>query len=146
MSKTVKVDVEQDSVIVPVILVRMATAAMENAYAPYSKFKVGAALLCDDGSIYTGCNIENAAYGPTNCAERTAFFSAINEGKRKFRSIAIVGGMLGKIDNVCPPCGVCRQVMNEFCDPEFKVYLGKSNGYEEYTLGELLPVSFSIVK
>ncbi len=144
MSKTVEVDMDKDAVIVPIILVRMATAALENAYAPYSKFKVGAALLCEDGSIYTGCNIENASYGPSNCAERTAIFSAVNEGKRKFKAIAVVGGVLGKIDSICPPCGVCRQVLSEFCDKDMKVYLGRSDGYEEYTLGELLPLSFSL--
>ena len=144
MSKKVEVDMEKDAVIAPVILVRMATAAMENAYAPYSKFKVGAALLCDDGEIYTGCNIENASFTPSNCAERTAIFSAVNEGKHNFKAIAIVGGMLGKADSVCPPCGVCRQVLAEFCDEDLKIYLGRSDGYDEYTLGELLPLGFTM--
>lgn len=124
-------------------LVDLAVQAMQNAYAPYSGFKVGAALLTTGGKVYLGCNIENASYSPTNCAERTAFFKAVSEGERSFSSIAIVGGKDGVIDNTCSPCGVCRQVMAEFCVPDtFAIILGKQNGYEEYTLGELLPLGF----
>ena len=124
-------------------LVDLAVQAMQNAYAPYSGFKVGAALLTTGGKVYLGCNIENASYSPTNCAEQTAFFKAVSEGERSFSSIAIVGGKDGVIDNTCSPCGVCRQVMAEFCVPDtFAIILGKQNGYEEYTLGELLPLGF----
>lgn len=130
----------------PKNLLSMALKARKFAYTPYSGFQVGAALLCKDGTVYTGCNIENAAFGPTNCAERTAFFKAASEGKRSFSAIAIVGGPSGKEpEDFCPPCGVCRQVMMEFCDPEtFKIYLGKADGMvTEYCLKELLPLGFS---
>lgn len=123
-------------------LVSMAKEAMMNAYSPYSGYKVGAALLCKDGSVYTGCNIENAGYSATNCAERTAFFKAVSEGKREFTSIAICGGKDGLIKGEFPPCGVCRQVMQEFCEDEFLIYLASKDGIETYTLKELLPVSF----
>jgi cytidine deaminase len=124
-------------------LVDLAVEAMENAYAPYSGFKVGAALLTTGGQVYLGCNIENVSFSPTNCAERTAFFKAVSEGNRDFSAIAIVGGKDGVIDGACSPCGVCRQVMAEFCDPDtFAIILGKQNGYEEYTLRELLPLGF----
>lgn len=121
-------------------LIQKAFEAQEFSYSPYSGFKVGAALLGRSGKIYTGCNIENAAYSPTNCAERTAFFKAVSEGEREFEAIVIVGG-----DDYCAPCGVCRQVMVEFCEPnEFKIILAKSmTEYKEYTLAELLPLSFS---
>ncbi len=114
------------------------------SYTPYSNFKVGAALLCQDGTVYGGCNIENAAYGPSNCAERTAFFKAVSEGHLKFDAIMVVGGPEGKIKDYCPPCGVCRQVMMEFCNPDtFKILLAKSEGdIIEYTLKELLPLGF----
>ncbi len=144
MSGQFVIDLNKDGEKMPERLVELAVGAMANAYTPYSKFQVGAALLCDDGTVYTGCNIENAAYGPTNCAERTAVFTAVNEGKRRFKAIAIVGGPQGRIGGICPPCGVCRQVLSEFCEPAFKIYLGKSDGYDEYTLGELLPLSFSL--
>lgn len=126
-------------------LISEAKKARERAYAPYSKHYVGAALLTQGGKIYHGCNIENAAYGPTNCAERTAFFKAIYDGERDFSKIAIVGGMEGTDGNdTCAPCGICRQVMMEFCSPEtFKVIL--ANGTEtplEYSLEELLPLGF----
>jgi len=131
-------------------LVLSAVKAREYAYTPYSGFQVGAALLCKDGAVYTGCNIENAAFGPTNCAERTAFFKAVSEGKREFLKIAIVGGPAGKPPaELCPPCGVCRQVMMEFCDPDaFGILLGRigEDGepiWEEHTLKELLPLGFS---
>lgn len=117
---------------------------MVDAYVPYSGFKVGAALLTASGKVYTGCNIENAAYSPSNCAERTAFFKAVSEGEREFAAIAIVGGLEGKIKGYCPPCGVCRQVMSEFCTNDFIIILGKEDDeYKSYTLTELLPVSFS---
>ena len=126
-------------------LVRLAKEARGHAYVPYSGFSVGAALLCRDGKLYQGCNIENAAFGPTICAERTAFFKAVYDGEREFEAIAVVGGRAGEeITGLFPPCGVCRQVMREFCDLDFKLYLGREdNRWEERTLGELLPMSFS---
>lgn len=117
---------------------------MQLSYSPYSGFKVGAALLCGDGEIYTGCNIENAAYSPTNCAERTAFFKAVSEGKRDFKAIAIVGGKDGEISDFCYPCGVCRQVMAEFCDGDFEIITTDSKEIKSHTLKELLPESFKI--
>ena len=126
-------------------LILEAKKAREMSYAPYSHFKVGAALLTKDGKLYHGCNIENAAYTPTNCAERTAFFKAVSEGVREFDKIAIVGAMKGiEKPDKCPPCGVCRQVMMEFCNPKtFKIILSdeKDNIYE-YTLEEILPMGF----
>lgn len=126
-------------------LYRLAVKAMSNAYSPYSNYNVGAALLCDDGTIYTGCNIENASYGATNCAERTAIFKAVSEGKRDFQSICIVGGMNGVLTDYAYPCGICRQVMSEFCNPEkFIVLVAKSeDDYRSFMLKELLPYSFS---
>ncbi|MCR5386488.1 MAG: cytidine deaminase [Treponema sp.] len=125
-------------------LFKKACDMLNFSYTPYSNFKVGAALLCQDGKIFGGCNIENAAYGPSNCAERTAFFKAVSEGHLKFDAIMIVGGPEGKIKDYCPPCGVCRQVMMEFCNPDtFKILLAKSeNDIVEYTLKELLPLGF----
>ena len=125
-------------------LISQALSARENAYAPYSGFMVGAALLCKDGTVYTGCNIENAAFTPTNCAERTAFFKAVSEGVRDFRAICIVGGMNGVLSGYTAPCGVCRQVMMEFCDPEtFQIILAAADGkYKIYSLKELLPEGF----
>ncbi len=131
------------------LLLEAALEAREKAYAPYSKFRVGAALLSEGGRVYTGCNIENAAYSPTLCAERTAFAKAISEGERKFKAIAVVGGRedqdISRLEN-CSPCGVCRQVMVEFCDLEkFEIVLGTPNGaIRKYTLGELLPLSFQL--
>jgi cytidine deaminase len=126
-------------------LVQLALFARQRAYAPYSNFKVGASLLCDDDEIYTGCNIENSAHGPSNCAERTAIFKAVSEGKKSFKAICIVGGKNGLVDDYCSPCGVCRQVMAEFCDEEFKIILAKSlDEYKVYTLGELLPLGFKL--
>ncbi len=124
-------------------LMERAVEAREYSYSPYSGFRVGAALLCEDGLVYTGCNIENSAYGPTNCAERTAFFKAISEGKRKFKKIAIAGGKEELIS--CYPCGVCRQVMAEFCDlNEFEIICGTfRSGLEIYKLKELLPKAFA---
>ena len=126
-------------------LMEMAKTAMAGAYAPYSGYKVGAALLCADGTVYTGCNIENAAYSPTNCAERTAFFKAVSEGRRKFSAIAVCGGKDGVITGTFPPCGVCRQVMQEFCKGDFKIYLTDANGgIETLTLSQLLPYGFDL--
>lgn len=126
-------------------MISQAFSAMAKAYAPYSGFKVGAALLTADGIIYQGCNIENAAYTPSNCAERTAFFKAVSEGVREFTAICIVGGKDGVPEGLTAPCGVCRQVMMEFCDPErFRIVLGKGDlSFREYTLKELLPLGFS---
>lgn len=130
---------------VPEKLIDLAKEAMQKAYAPYSGFQVGAALLCKDGSVYQGCNIENVAYSPTNCAERTAFFKAVSDGKREFSAIAICGGRGGVITGRTMPCGVCRQVMAEFCEETFRILLaGVDGGYEEKTLGQLLPECFSL--
>ena len=125
-------------------LIHMAYEAQKKAYTPYSHFQTGAALLCRDGRVFTGCNIENAAYTPSNCAERTAFFKAVSEGARDFDRIAIVGNYKGKPGDYCAPCGVCRQVMREFCEPEcFEIILARSeDDYQVYRLEELLPVSF----
>lgn len=125
-------------------LISRALEARKNAYAPYSDFRVGAALLSDSGEIYTGCNIENSAYTPTNCAERTAFFKAVSEGVRSFRAICIAGGPGEREpEEPCPPCGVCRQVMLEFCGPEFEVILAVNRQqYEVYTLDRLAPMGF----
>lgn len=125
-------------------LVETAINAMKNSYSPYSRFAVGAALLCKSGKVYTGCNIENAAYSPTNCAERTAFFKAISEGEREFVSIAIAGQNQGKEIKLITPCGVCRQVMAEFCCGDFVILCAHSKGYEKNTLSQLLPKSFSL--
>lgn len=123
-------------------LVKKAKEAMEYSYSPYSGYRVGAALLCKDGSIYTGCNVENASLGATNCAERTAFYKAISEGKREFLAIAICGGKDGVLEGEFPPCGICRQVMREFCADDFEIYLVTENDIKTYTLAELLPQSF----
>ena len=126
-------------------LVEMALEARKIAYAPYSKFKVGAALLGTNGIVYMGCNVENASYSATNCAERTAIFSAVAEGQREFEAIAIVGGNEDASElEFCAPCGVCRQVLREFCNPErFEVILARSaDDYKVFTLEELLPMSF----
>ena len=127
-------------------LIQAALQSREKAYAPYSGFSVGAALLTKSGKIYTGCNIENASFSPTNCAERTAFFKAISEGERDFLAIAVCGGARGMPPaGYCTPCGVCRQVMAEFCDPKFEIYCGKTaNDYKVYTLDSLLPESFGL--
>ena len=125
-------------------MIELAIGQLQYSYTPYSGFKVGAALLTKDGKFYTGCNIENAAFTPTNCAERTAFFKAVSEGEREFRAICIVGGKDGVLTEYAAHCGVCRQVMMEFCDPEtFQIILatGKEH-YEIFTLKELLPQGF----
>ncbi len=125
-------------------LINRAIKMQKRSYAPYSHWNVGAALLAKDGTIFGGCNIENAAYTPTNCAERTAFFKAVSEGVKEFVGIAIVGGADYTIKDFCAPCGVCRQVMMEFCDPKkFCIILARSeDDYAVYTLEELLPMGF----
>lgn len=126
-------------------LLEKAKEAMETAYAPYSNFKVGAALEAEDGSLYTGCNIENSSYGVCNCAERTALFKAISEGQRHFRRMAIVGGKNGILSDFCYPCGVCRQALSEFVDPSFPILLQNGEGsIRSSTLGELLPEAFAL--
>ena len=125
-------------------LIDTAIEQLKFSYTPYSNFKVGAALLTKSGKIYTGCNIENASYTPTNCAERTAFFKAVSEGVRDFQAICIVGGKDGNLTGYTAPCGVCRQVMMEFCDPKtFQIILAvDKERYEIYTLEELMPLGF----
>lgn len=125
-------------------LIETAIAQLDYSYTPYSNFKVGAALLTKNGDIYTGCNIENAAYTPTNCAERTAFFKAVSEGVRDFQAICIVGGKDGVLTEYAAPCGVCRQVMMEFCNPKtFQIILAiDKERYDIYTLEEMLPQGF----
>ncbi|MEY8355082.1 cytidine deaminase [Lachnospiraceae bacterium 54-53] len=126
------------------MLVSEAYEAQKMAYTPYSDFCVGAALLAGNGKVYRGCNIENASFTPTNCAERTAFFKAVSEGVREFEAIAIVGNKRGKKGGFCAPCGVCRQVMAEFCHPdEFAVILGAGEKTAVYSLRELLPLGFT---
>ncbi len=123
-------------------LMQAAVVAREKAYAPYSGFKVGAALLGKSGKIYTGCNVENAGYTPTNCAERTALFKAVSEGEQEFISIAIVGGKYENIADFCAPCGVCRQALAEFCDGDFRLVLGNPRDIRVFTFAELLPFAF----
>ncbi len=131
-------------------LIQIAIEMTEKSYVPYSHFDVGAALLTKDGKIYGGCNIENAAYGPSNCAERTAFFKAVSEGEKDFSAIVVVGGAEDENGNpdfidYCTPCGVCRQVMAEFCDKNFTIVCAKSvDDYKVFTLGDLLPESFNL--
>ena len=129
-------------------LIRMALAAREKAYAPYSGFMVGAALRAEDGRIFTGCNVENAAFTPTSCAERTALFKAVAEGVTKFTDIAVVGSRRGEVNKqITSPCGVCRQVMQEFCAPSFMIYMGRSDGtYVAESLGAMLPYGFTADK
>ena len=124
-------------------LYSLAESARKKAYAPYSHFTVGAALLTQSGKVYLGCNIENAAYGAVNCAERTAFFTAVCEGERDFAAIAIAGGREGQMGDVCAPCGICRQVMAEFCGKDFEVILASGEGVKVYSLDEILPLSFT---
>ena len=126
------------------MLIEKAMEQLQFSYTPYSNFKVGAALLAKNGTIYGGCNIESASYTPTNCAERTAFFKAVSEGVREFDAICIVGGKDGVLTEYAAPCGVCRQVMMEFCNPDtFQVILATSKEqYEIFTLKELLPLGF----
>lgn len=125
-------------------LIQTAIDALGKSYVPYSHFHVAAALLCKDGTVYTGNNIENAAYSATICAERNAFFRAVNDGQREFSAIVICGGKDGIVSDYCAPCGVCRQVMREFCSPgDFHIILAKSpRDFKEFTLEELLPMGF----
>ena len=128
-------------------LVKKAYEAQKFSYSPYSGFQVGAALLTKSGKVYTGCNIENAAFSPTNCAERTAIFKAVSEGETSFQAIAVVGNKKGAPEDeweFCTPCGVCRQVLLEFVNPqEFEVIVGKGEELRIFTLSQLLPESFS---
>ena len=124
-------------------LCELAKEAMMHSYSPYSGYKVGAALLCKDGTVYQGCNIENASFTPTICAERTAIFKAVYDGHRDFVAIAVCGGKDGVITGAFPPCGVCRQVMREFCADDFRILMVNQNGFEEVTITQLLPYSFS---
>lgn len=124
-------------------LMAEAQKARQKSYSPYSRFRVGAALLTKSGKIYTGCNIENAAYTPTVCAERTAIFKAVSEGERDFEALAIIGGAEGETAEFCAPCGVCRQVIAEFCDKNFKIVLGNEDNFKVYTLDGLLPFAFT---
>lgn len=125
-------------------LLQLAIEVMENSYSPYSDCKVGAALLCKNGKVFTGTNIENAAFGPTVCAERVAVFKAVSEGEKEFSKIAVVGGKNGIINGIFAPCGVCRQVLREFCEDDFVFLLGESyDSFKTVTLKELLPLSFS---
>ena len=128
-------------------LIREAFEGQKFAYVPYSHFHVGAALRARDGRVFKGCNIENAGYTPTNCAERTAIFKAVSEGEREFAAIAVVGGKNGDASDIFPPCGVCRQVMQEFCAPSFMIYMGRSDGtYVAESLGAMLPYGFTADK
>lgn len=138
MSDCAKISMEDQK------LWKEAEEARKHSYSPYSGFRVGAALLCEDGTVFRGCNIENRAYGPTNCAERTAFFSAVASGRKNFRKIAVAGGKDSL--QICYPCGVCRQVMAEFCDPEtFEIICGSSSEkLEIMKLGDLLPKGFEM--
>jgi cytidine deaminase len=129
-------------------MIRLAMQARANAYVPYSGFRVGACLQTDSGEFYLGCNIENAGYTATNCAERTAFFKAVSDGRRNFTRIAIMGGYEEETMDFCPPCGVCLQVMMEFCNPEtFEIILGNAKGEcQVYLLKDLLPMGFRLSK
>ena len=124
-------------------LVLLAIEAMKNSYSPYSNYKVGAALLTKDNKVYKGCNIENVAFGPTVCAERVAFLKALSDGEREFSKIAVVGGKNGEVTGAFPPCGVCRQVMHEFCSDDFEILIVKeNNSFDKVLLKDLLPYSF----
>ena len=124
-------------------LLQYAVEAREMAYAPYSNFRVGAALVGKSGKLYKGCNVENAAYSLTNCAERTALFKAVSEGEREFTAIAIVGGMGETINDFCAPCGVCRQALAEFCGPDFRVVLGTPDNPQAFAFKDVLPYVFT---
>ena len=124
-------------------LMQLAEEARKFSYCPYSHFAVGAALLTCDGKVYTGCNIESASYTPTNCAERTAVFKAVSEGEKRFAAIAVIGAPEGEKGKFCAPCGVCRQVLREFCSLDFRILLGTPEEVKAFTLEELLPASFA---
>ena len=126
------------------MLIEKVIKQLEFSYSPYSEFSVGAALLCRDGSVYTGCNVENASYPAGNCAERTAVFNAVSSGKRDFEAIAIVGGKNGQITDYCSPCGICRQVLREFCKDGFKIILFDGKEEKIFTLSDLLPYGFTV--
>ena len=132
----------------PEKLIGIAKNAMTRAYAPYSGYKVGAALLCADGTVFSGCNIENASFSPTCCAERVAIFKAISEGRRDFVAVAVVGGNIGAEEwEFCYPCGVCRQVLAEFCDADTPIFIGNSRGeIDETTLSGIIPYTFKLKK
>lgn len=123
-------------------LMEIAVKAREMSYSPYSNFRVGAALLGQSGKVYTGCNVENAGYTPTNCAERTALFKAISEGEREFSAIAVVGGLGDTLSEFCAPCGVCRQALSEFCDKDFRFILGNPKEIKVLSMEEIMPYSF----
>lgn len=126
-------------------LLELAKKAMDNSYAPYSKFSVGAALMCENGEVFTGCNIENSSFSMCICAERTAFFKALSEGRSKFKKIAVVGGKNKIMTDFCYPCGACRQVMNEFCGNDFLlVFQNKRGEVETISLADMLPKSFQM--
>ena len=124
-------------------LMKIANDMRAFSHAPYSRFRVGAVLVGKSGKEYTGCNVENAAFSPSICAERTAFAKAVSEGEKEFECIAIVGGREGEISSHCSPCGVCRQVMAEFCDDDFKVILGSPDDFKVYALKDILPLTFT---
>ena len=124
-------------------LMDLAFKARQSSYSPYSGYAVGAALLSEDGRIFLGCNVENASYSPTVCAERTAFFKAVYDGHRDFTAIAVCGGKNGVITGAFPPCGVCRQVMREFCEDDFVIHMVNEKGFDSCTLAQILPYSFS---
>ena len=126
------------------VLLERALAVLDNAYAPYSNFRVAAALECADGSIFTGTNAENSSFGATLCAERSAFATALSEGKRRFVRILIIGSKGGEIRDFCPPCGICRQFMSEFCDKQFEIVLYDGKQFQTYLLEQLLPKGFSL--
>lgn len=123
-------------------LMEIAVKAREMSYSPYSNFRVGAALLGKSGKVYTGCNVENAGYTPTNCAERTALFKAISEGEHEFSAIAVVGGLGDTLSEFCAPCGVCRQALSEFCDKDFRFILGNPKEIKVLSMEEIMPYSF----
>ncbi len=125
-------------------LLNAALAARAHAYAPYSGYRVGAALLAEDGRVFTGCNMENASYGATICAERAAFAAAVSAGVRSFKAIAVAGGRGEKADPAASPCGICRQVMAELCEGDFKIILGNEECVKEYSLTQLIPLHFKL--
>lgn len=125
-------------------LIQAAAEALKGSYSPYSEFCVGAALLCRDGKVFTGANIENSSFSLTICAERSAFVAAVGAGEREFEAMAVVGGRRGVLSGFCPPCGACRQVMAEFCQPDFQILLFDGENEKSFTLGEMLPEAFGI--
>lgn len=124
-------------------LMKMAVEARKKAYTPYSHYQVGATIVTEDGTIYTGCNIESASYTPTVCAERCAISKAVSEGHRHFTQVAVVGGKEGELAPFCTPCGVCRQLLAEFCTEDTQVYLGTPDKFQAYPFDQILPFSFT---